>query len=236
VKRLLVNADDFGLSPGANLGILRAHREGIVTSATIMVNMPAAPEAFRLAKTTPTLGVGLHITLTGGRPLSDAPSLTGPDGCFLKLPELAAQARPQELAREIQAQVDAFLAVGLRPTHLDSHHHVHLEIPAVGAIVARLGAELSLPVRATAGAPAFIDTFYRRERVTVERLLETLEALQPDTVSEIMCHPACLDPEILRGSRYALERVHELATLTDPRIRDAVASGGITLVNYRDLA
>lgn len=237
MKRLIVNADDFGLSPGTNLGILRAHTEGIVTSATIMVNMPAAPHAYEIAKSTPTLGVGVHITLTGGRPLcAEVPSLTGPDGRFLGYTELAQNARPADLEREIAMQVEAFLASGLRPTHLDSHHHVHMHIPAVGAVVRRVAAELGVPVRATAGAPRLISTFYGREQVTVEHLLATLAGLEPDSTTELMCHPAYLDPELLAGSRYALERVLELGVLTAAQVREAPAACGITLINYRDLS
>lgn len=236
MRRLIVNADDFGLSQGASLGILRAHEEGIVTSATLMVNMPGAPEAFRIAKKTPTLGVGIHINLTGGRPLSDqVPSLTGQDGRFLKLPALGERASRDDLEREIGTQVEAFLAEGLTPTHLDSHHHVHRRVPAVEAIVALLSAKLGVPVRGTGGAPDFIHNFYGREQITVDRLLELLSGLRPGSTSEIMCHPAYLDPDILQGSSYALERVHELATLTAPAVRAAVEAHKITLVSYRNL-
>lgn len=84
MKRLVVNADDFGLCRGVNLGILRAYREGIVRSTTLLVNGSAAEEAYALARATPGLGVGIHITLTSGRPLATGgDSLVGPEGNFL---------------------------------------------------------------------------------------------------------------------------------------------------------
>jgi predicted glycoside hydrolase/deacetylase ChbG (UPF0249 family) len=235
MKRLIVNADDFGLCQGANLGILRAHDAGIVTSATLMVTMPGAPEAFELAKSLPTLGVGLHINLTAGRPLrGDVPSLTGPDGAFLRLPALGERALQADLEQEIGAQVEAFLAAGLTPTHLDSHHHVHLEIPGVGAIVARLGRELGIPVRGMGDVP-FTGAFYKRENVTVERMVAFLAGLAPGTTTEVMSHPAYLDPFLLTASSYNLDRVYELAMLTDPAVWDAIERYDITLTNYRDL-
>src|SRR3989442_12181882 len=85
VKRLIVNADDFGRSAGVDRGILRAHREGIVTSTTFMANAPRADEAAALARATPTLDVGVHLVLTHDRPLTDPvriPSLVRADGSF----------------------------------------------------------------------------------------------------------------------------------------------------------
>jgi len=233
VKRLIVNADDFGLCGGANLGILQAHRTGIVTSATVMVNMPGAAEAYELARHTPTLGVGVHITLTGGRPVAEGvDSLCGPDGAFLKLPQLMERARPGQVECEVRAQVDAFLASGLKPTHLDSHHHVHMHLPAAGAAVDAVAAELGVPVRRA--GPGFIGVFYGKAAITVERLLQILAGL-PEGTSELMCHPAFLDPLLLSSSSYARERVVELATLTDPLVLEAVRSHCVTLTNYREV-
>jgi len=236
MKRLIVNADDFGLCEGANLGILRAHHTGIVTSATVMLNMPGAVAALEAARFTPTLGVGVHLTLTGGRPLCpDVPTLTGPDGRFLRMPALMASASPAELERELRAQVAAFLASGLRPTHLDSHHHVHLEMPAVGEIVRRLGAELGVPVRAFSDHTRFTDRFYGAGRVGTDDLIALLESIAEGETLEIMCHPAYLDPELLAGSSYAVERVRELTTLTSPEVWAAVEARQIALINYCDL-
>lgn len=233
MKRLIVNADDFGLCEGANLGILRAHHTGIVTSATVMLNMPGAVSALEAARLTPTLGVGVHLTLTGGRPLCpDVPTLTGPDGRFLRMPALKASAAAADLERELRAQVAAFLASGLRPTHLDSHHHVHLEMPAVGEIALRLANELGVPVRAMNEATRFTHHFYGRDAIGCDTLIALLDSIAEGETLEIMCHPAYLDPELLAGSSYAVERVRELATLTAPEVRAALEARQITLINY----
>ena len=135
-RRLIVNADDFGLSPGVNAGVLAAHRAGIVTSASLMANLPAVEEAVALAP--PSLGLGLHLNLTTGAPCAGAarvPSLVGRDGHFLRLDRLlwrlsTGGVRRLDLEREIAAQIERLLALGARLDHLDGHHHIHLH-PAV---------------------------------------------------------------------------------------------------------
>ncbi|MDF2628585.1 MAG: chitin disaccharide deacetylase [Symbiobacteriaceae bacterium] len=248
MKRLIINADDFGLSEGATLGILRAHRDGIVTSATVMMNMPGAGDALSVAP--PSLGVGVHLTLTGGRPLcgdgpspaggrppfAGVPSLVDATGDFLKLPALAGAAVAADVERELRAQVEAFCASGRRPTHLDSHHHVHLEVPVVGEIVRRLAAELGVPLRGVGGAVRLVTRFYGLEQVRPATLLAIADEMSEDETVEVMCHPAYLDPELLHVSRYALPRVHELAALIDPAVRVGLAERQVTLISYRDLA
>lgn len=129
-RLLIVNADDFGLSPAVSAGILQAHRAGIVTSTTFMANWPEAPAAAALLSGVPALGVGCHLNLTGGPPVlppERVPSLVGPGGCFRRgIRHLAFGADPAEVEAEWNAQVERFIAlVGRPPTHLDSHHFVH---------------------------------------------------------------------------------------------------------------
>ena len=143
VPRLIVNADDYGLSPGVNAGVLAAHCDGLVTSATLMANLPAAAEAVALAP--PTLALGLHLNLTTGEPCAGparVPSLVGADGRLLRLDRLVLrlglhQVRPADLEREVTAQIERALQLGAALDHLDGHHHIHLH-PAVRPIVLRL--------------------------------------------------------------------------------------------------
>ena len=154
MKTLIVNADDFGLAPAVNQGILDAHLAGSVTSTTLMVNMPAAAEAAAIAKAYPLLGVGLHFNLTLGKPLAGAssvPSLVGPDGKFhergaLALRLFTGRVRREHVVRELDAQHQAFLALGIRPTHVDSHQHVH-GFPAVFDAVGALCEAQGIPTR-----------------------------------------------------------------------------------------
>jgi predicted glycoside hydrolase/deacetylase ChbG (UPF0249 family) len=131
MKKLIVNADDFGYSREVTDGIVHAHRNGCITSTTLMANMPAWEYAVQLAAETPSLSVGVHLTLTQGYPVLPAeqvPSLVDSAGHFLAYDELARRAwRFQldtgELVAELSAQVSRLIEAGLVPTHADSHHH-----------------------------------------------------------------------------------------------------------------
>ncbi len=147
-RHLVVNADDFGISRGVNRGIVEAYRSGVVTSASLMPNLPAAEDALTRATTCHDLGLGLHLTLTAGRPLSppaSVPTLVDGDGHFHVLGTLLArlslgQIRTDDLRRELTVQVEWALRRGVRPDHLDSHHHVHVH-PRVAPIVIGLARE-----------------------------------------------------------------------------------------------
>ena len=142
MRRLIVNADDFGLTAGVNRAILEAHRRGIVTSSTLMANGPAFEDAIRLAKQLPTLSVGCHIVLTDGEPVLDAgllPTLTDRhsnparfhDGlASFALRSLSGGMRPEEIEAEAIAQIRKVQAAGISISHVDSHKHTHL-FPAV---------------------------------------------------------------------------------------------------------
>lgn len=141
-RRLIVNADDFGLSPGLNRGIIDLHTAGIVTSASLLMNLPATAEALALT-TGSDLDIAVHLNLTVGRPLrSDVPSLIGADGHFRDPISqtrrlLAGQLRLDEVEREWAAQIEAFLATGRTLAHLDSHTHLHA-LPGLLGVLLRL--------------------------------------------------------------------------------------------------
>jgi chitin disaccharide deacetylase len=142
---LIVNADDFGISEGVNRGIAEAHRRGILSSTTIMANMPAFDHARRISSENPNLGVGVHLTLTGGKPLlppDKVPHLVDGAGRFLRLDRfmvrLTAGSIPgREIEAELVAQLERALEAGFPLDHLDSHHHVHAH-PAIQPVAIRL--------------------------------------------------------------------------------------------------
>ncbi len=117
-RLLIVNADDFGLSAAVNRGIIRAHESGIVTSASLMVRQPGAAEAARYARSSPRLGVGLHLDL--GEWVFEG------DAWRQRYAVVADLADPVAVEREVRHQYEAFVAlVGRPPTHVESHQHVH---------------------------------------------------------------------------------------------------------------
>jgi chitin disaccharide deacetylase len=131
--RLVVNADDFGVSAQVNSGIVRAHREGIVTATSLMAAGRAFEHAVRLSRTVPELDVGVHLTLVAERPLrQDRSSLAGADGRLppgagaFTLRWLTGRIRRADVEAEWSAQIERVLGSGIRPSHLDSHQHVHV--------------------------------------------------------------------------------------------------------------
>ena len=133
---LILNADDFGLTPGINRAIAELHTAGALTSATLMASGPAFDDAIRIAHEHPTLGIGCHIVLTDGAPISPPetiPTLLGPDrktfrpslGSFFR-DALLNRIAAADIAREAQAQIDRIQQQGIRLTHLDTHKHTHI--------------------------------------------------------------------------------------------------------------
>jgi predicted glycoside hydrolase/deacetylase ChbG (UPF0249 family) len=138
-KQLVVNADDFGFTPDVNQGILEAHRTGILTATTLMANGAAFDDALRLARQAPSLDIGCHLVLIGGR------SLVTQKPFPLTVPQLAAALARRQICPydELRAQVRHIVESGIRPTHLDTHKHTHLAPPVLDA-VARLGEEFGI--------------------------------------------------------------------------------------------
>ena len=143
-RRLIVNADDFGGSSSINEAVIRAHREGILTTASLMVNEGAAEEAIALAQENPGLGVGLHVTLLQGHSAlahDEIPALVNEKRELCECPVLAGLKyffQPgvrTQLRKEIQAQLDRFAATGLKLDHVDSHHHLHMHPTVLGILM-----------------------------------------------------------------------------------------------------
>jgi hopanoid biosynthesis associated protein HpnK len=145
-KRIVVNADDFGLCAGVNRAVAQAHTDGILTSTTIMTNMPAAEEAVEISRQLPTLGVGVHLNLTEGHPLSPKETvgpLVGADGRFTRSvmkPAFLSLAGPKcrnAIRTELAAQIQWVIDRGIKPTHLDSHKHFHA-LPVLYSMICQL--------------------------------------------------------------------------------------------------
>jgi hopanoid biosynthesis associated protein HpnK len=143
MRALVVNGDDFGLTPGINTGVLHAHTRGILTSASLFANAPATHDAIAIARRTSTLSVGCHLTLVDGLPLSAASELPtlAPEGRFRRTwsefirDAVFGRISLHEIEREVTAQVHRLAEAGVRVTHLDSHKHVHAYPPVFGIVV-----------------------------------------------------------------------------------------------------
>ncbi len=215
MKWLIINGDDFGASGGINRGIVQAHRDGILTSTSLLVDRPASVDAAARARQHPHLSVGLHLELDAG------------------------DSEAEGVAAQCERQLARFRELtGTLPTHVDSHHDVHRDprmLPHVLALAQRADA----PVRGHSAA-RHLGKFYGRwggathpEQIGVEGLLRLLDAEVREGVTELSCHPGYVEPGY--RSSYLVERELELQTLCDPRVRQAIRDRGIRLIGFRDL-
>jgi chitin disaccharide deacetylase len=229
VRSLIVNADDLGLSPGVNDGVVRGYVCGIVTSASLMVRQPAATSAVASVRAHPGLSIGLHVDLAEWECHGERWDLR-----YSRVDVADAEA----VRRELQHQLELFeRLVGTAPSHLDSHQHVHREQPAAG-LMRELAARLGVPLRHRSDA-RYCGSFYGQGRrgvpypdaITPPALAGLIRDL-PEGTTELCCHPAV---HAEAGWSYGQERTTELATLCSATVRKAVSEAGVRLLGFRDM-
>jgi len=256
--RLTVNADDFGWTRDVNEGIVHAHRNGILTATTLMAGGPAFDHAVALARDTPSLDIGVHLTL-----LQTTSALTGKP----LPPDLSALLQAILLRRidihgELSAQVRKIVAAGIAPTHIDTHKHTHI-LPPVASALARIVRESGIQwvrkpfdfgltsgmaarlmrtqrsglqrklrhagARTTDHFAGFALTGYLDET----RLLQLMDEL-PDGTTELMCHPGfCRDELRASPTRLKESREIELHALTSSKVIARIKQRAIELGTFR---
>ncbi len=263
--RLIVNADDFGFARDVNEGIVEAHRRGILTATTLMANGNAFDDAAALARETPSLDVGCHLVLVQGQSVLD-PSRALPETLKDLVGALMRREFPiyEELSAQVKKIINAGIRPTHLDTH--KHTHLLPPILSAVARIAReneihwVRRPFDFGIDAKARVAKQIATFGMRVtrpgfaraldglRTTDHftgfqitgsldgrRLTETLERL-PEGLTEFMCHPGKLGPELeALPTRLKQSRPIELAALTSPKTRQVIERRGIELVNYRDL-
>ena len=186
MKRLIVNADDFGLTANVNRAILDGHCRGVITSASLLSNGEAFESAVALALQTPRLGVGIHLNLTEGKSVAaglDVPSLVNSQGQFNRTSASLWRAlvlggvSAADVEKEWRAQIEKVLAAGVAPTHLDSHKHVHA-LPVLGKMAIRLARQYCIPaIRCVAerqrGARRLLPRYPRAAKTVLRQLLNS---------------------------------------------------------------
>ena len=228
-KQLIVNADDFGYCIGINKGIIQAHEEGIVTSASLMVDAPKVNEAVKFLKKTPKLGVGLHFVLTDEENRVVRP-----------IKQVLSVILIKRAGKEFRRQFEKFIKLtGKLPDHLDSHFNSH-KWPRILPLFKNLSEKHKIPIRDT-GKIGFINRFFGMneitglpeiERVSAKSLLVILKTL-PEGITELMCHPGLVTPDL--KSSYNFQRGIELRTLTDKRVKDFLTQNKIKLINFSEI-
>ena len=242
VRKLIINADDFGMTEGVTKGIIASHADGVVTSTTLLMNAPFTEFDLEEAKKYPCLGVGIHLAATIGRPLiKGAKSFTDSEGNFLKLADYLrndVEVDLEELYVEWKAQIEHFIRLAQKlPTHIDSHHHVHT-VSRHHNIVIQLAKEYDVPVREsekildTYEHATFMGDFYGAD-LTVATL--TYELVKDIEIMEIMCHPAYLDQKTYETTSYHLPRMKEMEILRSKELQTFIEQNGIHLITFADL-
>jgi predicted glycoside hydrolase/deacetylase ChbG (UPF0249 family) len=228
VIHLIVNADDFGWSPGINAGVIEAHTRGIVTSTTLMVLQPAAVAAAEAAATCPELSVGLHVDLA---------HWTYRDGAWEPDYERVDVEDATAVAKEVDHQLDEFRRlVGRDPTHLDGHQHVQRS-GAARSVLRSVADELGIPLRLHSPI-VYCGAFFGQdghgrpypEALSVEALLDLVTGLGPGW-HELGCHPGLHDDA---PDGYRAERSAETAVLCDPAVRTGMTTRGVELRSFAD--
>jgi predicted glycoside hydrolase/deacetylase ChbG (UPF0249 family) len=231
LRRLIINADDFGLTAGVSEGIAEAMLRGVVSATTAMVCSPdahahVAPRAAELSGR-----VGLHLQLTDGVPCAEpelVPSLLQEGGRFPRSWRDLSRLNPDEVRREWRAQVERLAGWGVRPAHFDSHHHVH-RFPVAFEVYCELARDYDVPARSLSPQMTarlrergvrcadFCETGWYDGALTVAELVGLVEQALArgggrGTV-ELMCHPGYADAELAARSKYVEQRERELRTL-----------------------
>jgi hypothetical protein len=251
MKYLIINADDFGLTPEVSRGILQTLREGIVTSTTVLINSPHLEELPELFKV--KVGVGLHFNLTWSSPVSspeEVPSLVDEKGFFRSDSSFSCSEgepthrKSEEIEKELEAQMERFLRLTQKfPTHIDAHKHAHT-YPAVFNPLLTIAKKYCLPVRAihtkmrtVLRENGLVTTDFFMGGASPEgpywtkvQLLTALTQIQPG-VTEIMCHPGYV-PEPIPGMFYNQQREVEVMSLCDPEVQEEIKRQGIQLVDF----
>jgi predicted glycoside hydrolase/deacetylase ChbG (UPF0249 family) len=258
---LIVNADDLGMNPAINTGVIAAVEEGIATSCSLMAPCPGAEHAMRLLRDRPHVAFGIHLTLVRDHPhdrwapvtpAREVPTLVEADGLlprYGQIGQLLARARIDEVEREFRAQLGVVLAAGLRPTHLDFHSIADGGRDDILDLTVALAAEHGLAVRVWLepgrrrarghGRPVvdhpFLDSTRLDPTTKADRYAELLRALPPG-LTEWAVHPAAADPaaEVADPDGWRGRR-GDLEFLVSPRARELVAEEGVVLIDYRPL-
>lgn len=243
MSKLIVNADDFGYCESVNYGIISAHRNGIVTSTTMMANMPGFDHAVNLLKENKNIGCGVHMTLSCNRPLnSNFKSLVDENGMFHRRinEEIINKIDLDELYYEFCSQIDKVKNAGVEITHLDSHHHVHT-IPYFKDVIKSILDKYNLKIRGGfkyefdyENIIPCIDSFYDK-RADIEFFSNNIEKIKSYDVCDLMTHPAFIDNYLLSSTSYAINRAKEHEILTSKSLKDLLNENEIVLTNYKNI-
>ena len=264
-KLLIIHADDLGVAHSVNAASLDALDKGIISSASAMVPTPWITEVAAYARAHPDADIGLHLTITSEwetyrwgsvAPADKVPSLLEPDGTFPRdVAKVAATAKPSEVERELRAQVDRAIAIGIRPTHLDTHMYALFSTPELIATYVKVARDYRLPFLAPRGdpntkLPPFSNNDILLDAVIIatpdvprdkwkEFYLNAIATLKPG-LTEILVHLGRDDSELQAvmvnhepyGSAW---RQKDTEVLSSAEFRKALKDNNVVVITWKDL-
>lgn len=262
MTKLVINSDDFGYSKAINLGIIESFNKGVLTSTTLMANMPGFREAVKLAKEHNKLGIGVHLSMTCGKPLlSTVDDLVSNSGEFKPLSVIKEKPEAtnlEQLYAEWKSQIEKVLSTGLTITHLDSHHYTH----SMGnhyQVIEQLSIDFDVPVRNCFDVKSKfsypnrcpMDSFwnlfnypeikdmsqkYQVMKPTIFTIIEKeAQKYRSNNQVEAVCHPGYLDETCYFGSSFNLARMREVNILCDKDFKKLLDYYGYELCHYGNL-
>lgn len=239
--KLVVNSDDFGISRGMNYAVVDAYKYGTLSSTTALVCSKEIDHAVQLANENPGLGVGLHLSFDFFNSLSKNSELSDEDGFLLtrKSAPLKRVVSVEAIIEEWELQLALFKKLFNRmPTHLDSHHHAHLENEYCTQAVKFLAQKYDLPVRGCDfnGTVCRYDGTFYDETVSLETLEQAVLSLKEyddeQTILEICLHNAYIDKELVNATTYNIKRMDEHEILVSKEFKQFLEKNDVQLVNY----
>lgn len=253
MKQLIINADDCNLTQGVTRAILRCHDQGILTSTTILMNLPLESQTVHQLQRRKRLGIGIHLNVTLARPLSSPSkirSLLKSEGIFKRpLDYLKKPPVQREIVAEYDRQIQHFVKhFSKKPDHLDTHHHLH-DFPLFFHALAHVAKKWRVPIRRSR---IFLMGDYAKQAKELkttdylygnleahfswqrESLLSVVESLHSGT-SEIACHPGYCDRDLRKISSLREARETELKLFSEPKLRKVVTDLGIDLIRFTEV-
>lgn len=249
---LIINGDDFGLSHGCNLAIIDSYTKGIMTSASLMVNMPDTEEAVRMWKKNSALSLGIHLNVTVGMPiLEHLNTITQLNGAFNKRILIADQSEinEEELKKECEAQINRFIQLtGKIPDHINSHHGIEA-VPGGEKVLQDLAVKYKVPIRELTHISKKEKIYYRTNYEiphkcclypkiqNVDELILNFskESIESNRTYELLGHPGYVDFGLLKKSSLTIGRCIDANLFNNEVIKLWVKQNHIQLISYKEL-
>lgn len=249
--KIIFNGDDYGYSRGVNLAMIDCYQKGVMKSCSMMVNMPGAQEAADLMKENQGLSVGIHLTLTVGKPLTDGlKTLIKEDGTFNKgMLYESKHVDQNEIRTELKAQMQRFIDLtGQKPAHINSHHGI-CKIQGAEEVVCELANEYDLPIRRFFTLPEGNHplTSYEIPLLKLGEMANPLktgeelialfskEEIESDDIIEFGAHPGYVDVGVLKTSSLTIGRAYDAFIFLDPVVKEWLEVNHIENVDYSAL-